>query len=192
MVIGRLVWLVGDLFTGRVKIDEETRQPVISTKTNQPVQEYGFGLAIPESAFANNAQGATDLWNALLKEAMGIFPNGSFPPDFAWKFKRPTDKDKNGVEYAQRKGYAGHLVFACTTQQPIRFYRFENGVNTQINNGIKCGDYVEVQLSIKGHASKGTRGKPGLYINPLMVRFNSWGEEIINIPSGDQVFGATA
>src|SRR5690606_24427845 len=82
-------------------------------------------------------------------------------------------------------------VLSCTTQLPIKFFRFEGGANILINEGIKCGDYVNVQLQIKAHPAVG-QGKAGMYVNPSAVQFLGYGTEIINAPSGDQIFGAAA
>lgn len=186
MVQGRIVWTSGDLFKGRPKLDMTTKLQKMN-KLGQPIQEYGFGLSIPKTAFSQPG-GAMDLWNAIHAEAFTLFPNRQIPPSFAMKFKDGDLIDDKGVPFAQREGYAGSLVFACTTTLPIKFFKFENGQNIMIDQGIKCGDYVNVQLQIKAHPAFGT-GKAGLYVNPNAVQFLGYGKEIINTPSGDQIFG---
>jgi len=57
-----------------------------------------------------------------------------------------------------------------------------------INEGIKCGDYVNVQLTINSH----TGVNAGLYLNPNAVQFLGYGPEIINAPSADVIFGTQA
>lgn len=187
MVQGRIVWVSGDLFKGRMKQDFNTKQPVIDAKTGQPKMEYGFGLAIPKSALGQPG----DIWTALHEEAYTLFPSRQIPPAFAMKYKDGDGIDDKGVSFAQREGYAGHIVLACTTQLAIKFYRYENGQNFLINEGIKCGDYVNVQISVKAHPAQG-QGKAGLYVNPMAVQFLGYGKEIINAPSGDSVFGSAA
>lgn len=193
MVQGRIVWASGDVFKGKIKVDQNTKQPIIDQKTGQPKMEYGFGLAVPKSAFAQMGPGEPgEIWAASYEEAYKIYPSRQMPPDFAWKRKDgDTDIDQNGVPFSQRTGYAGHIVFALTTSLPIKFFRFENGQNYQINEGIKCGDYVNVQVTVKAHPKIG-QGKPGLYLNPNAVQLLGYGEEIINTPTGDQVFGTQA
>ncbi|MFM6929946.1 MAG: hypothetical protein ACKOX6_15860 [Bdellovibrio sp.] len=189
MCQGRIVWVAGDLFKGKVKTDQNTRQPIIDQKTGQPKQEYGFGLAIPKSTL--NAQDPNNIWYVMNAEAASLYQGRQVPPNFAMKYKDGDGVDQNGVPFAQREGYAGCIVLACTTAIPIKFFRFENGQNFQVNDGIKCGDYVNVQLSVKAHPAIG-QGKPGLYLNPNAVQFLGYGKEIVNTPSGDQLFGTQA
>jgi len=192
MVQGRIVFVVGDLFKGRPKMHFGTQQPKLNQQ-GETMTEYGFGLAVPKSVLNQCAPGQPgEIWMAIHEEAYTMFPSRQIPPSFAMKYKDGDSAvDEQGVPYSQRKGYAGHLVFACTTNLPIKFFRFENGQNILINEGIKCGDYVNVQLSIKAHPAIGS-GKAGLYMNPNAVQFLGYGEAIVNTPSGDQIFGAQA
>lgn len=185
MVQGRIVWTSGDLWKGKGVVDDRTKQPKIDQKSGLQIIQYGFGLAVPKTSLNNNPE---EIWAALHMEAAAIYPSG-LPPDFAKKFKDgDTDLDQHGVPFNQREGYPGHMVFACTTQIPIKYFKFENGANIQVSEGIKCGDYVNVQLGIKSHGKVG-QGKPGMYLNPMAVQLIGYGKEIINSPSGDQIFG---
>jgi hypothetical protein len=191
MVQGRIVWVAGDLFKGKDKIDMNTRQPKLSPN-GERLKEYGFGLAVPKSALAQTGQGQPgEIWQAMHEEAWTIYPSRQLPPAFAMKYKDGDGVDHNGQPFSSREGYAGHIVLTCTTMIPIKFFRWENGQNILINDGIKCGDYVNVQLSVKAHGAVG-QGKPGLYLNPNAVQFLGYGKEIINTPSGDQLFGVQA
>jgi hypothetical protein len=183
MAQGRIVWTVGDLFKGRPKVDFNTKAPKLNAQ-GMPIMEYGLGLAIPKNALG-------DIWTVIHEEAYTLYPSRQIPPGFAMKYKDGDGIDDKGVSFAQREGYAGHLVFACTTTLPIKFFRYENGANILINEGIKCGDYVNVQLNIKAHAAIG-QGKAGLYLNPMAVQFLGYGKEIVNTPSGDAIFGNAA
>lgn len=190
MVSGRIVWTSGaNVFDGKLKVDDKTKQPRLDKNGNQ-VKEFGFGLAIPKVSLS---QDPNTIWGAMVQQAQSIYPNG-IPPNFAYKYKDGDGIDHNGASFALREGHAGHLILACTQTLPIKFFRFENGQNVLINEGIKCGDYVDVQLTVKAHGPQaGVAGsKPGLYLNPGMVRFNSYGKEIVNTPSGDAIFGAQA
>jgi hypothetical protein len=184
MVQGRIVWTSGDLFKGRPKLDMNTKQQKVD-RQGQPITEYGFGLAVPK-------QNIAEIWAASHEEAFTIFPSRQLPPDFAMKYKDgDAGVDQKGISYSQRPGYAGCLVYAMTTTLPIKFFRWENGQNILISDGIKCGDYVNVQVNIKAHGAVGT-SKAGLYMNPFAVQFLGYGEAIVNTPSGDNIFGASA
>jgi hypothetical protein len=195
MAQGRLVWTIGQsLFEGRGKTDMRTKQPVIDTKTGLQVIEYGFGLAIPKIDPATGQPTAmySAVWQALHQEAYKIFPSGHLPKDFAMKYKDgDTEIDSSGVPYSAREGYAGHFVLSCTTRIPFKGYVFQGGNNIQVATGIKCGDYVNVQISLGSHAPAGT-AKGGLYVNPSAVQLVQEGKEIVNSPSGDQMFGTNA
>lgn len=191
MVQGRIVWVAGDLFQGKIKTDMRTRQPILDQQGNQ-IKEYGFGLAVPKSVLQQTGQGQPgELWAVMHQEAMSLYPSGQIPPGFAMKYKDGDGVDEQGRPFSQRAGYAGCLVFACTTRIPIKFFRFENGQNILVNDGIKCGDYVNVQLHVKAHGAIG-QGKAGMYLNPNAVQFLGYGEPIVNAPSGDQIFGTQA
>lgn len=186
---GRIVWTNGNLFEGQQKTDFTTKQPVIGND-GQPVKQYGFGLAIPkiDPATGQHSAGYVEIYQKLQAEALTLFPSGNLPPDFSMKFKDGDAVDHQGKPFSDREGYAGHIVLACTTQIPIKFFIHEGGNNMLVNTGFKCGDYVNVQLNIKAHAAKG-QGKAGLYVNPSAVQLIQAGKEIVNTPSGDQIFG---
>lgn len=184
---GRIVWVAGDLFKGKVQTIFGTQTPKLNQQGEQTIQ-YGFGLAIPKSELADPTRGA--LWTAMHEQAWLLFPSRQIPPSFAMKFKDGDGIDDQGVAFAQREGYAGCLVFALSTNLPIRYFRHEGGQNIQVNDGIKCGDYVNVQLMVKSHPAIG-QGKAGLYLNPMAVQLVAPGKEIINAPTGDQVFGVS-
>lgn len=192
IVQGRIVWTCGDLFSGQVKKDQN-KQVVIDQRTGEPVIEYGFGLAIKK--VGDDGQHHPEYvkaWKAMQTEAQSIYQGGQVPPNFAWKYKDGDSAiDDKGQPYANRTGYAGHFVLTCTTRIPIKYFIFQGGNNTLVNTGIKCGDYVNVQLNLKAHPAQGTY-KAGLYVNPMAVQLIAAGAEIINTPSGDDIFGTQA
>lgn len=191
IVQGRIVWTVGDLFAGKKKTDMNTNQPVLNANGDQVV-EYGFGLAIPK--VDGNGQPTPEfqkIWQALHNEAYTLYPNGQLPPNFAMKYKDGDGIDHNGKSFADREGHAGHIILTCTTQIPIKYFIFQGGNNILVNDGIKAGDYVNAQLNIKAHPAKGN-AKAGLYVNPSAVQLIQPGKEIINTPSGDQIFSTNA
>jgi hypothetical protein len=182
---GRIVWVSGDLFEGKIQTIFGTQQPKLD-KTGQQTTQYGFGLAIPKAELADPGRGA--IWLAMHEQAFTMFPSRQIPPAFAMKYKDGDGVDDEGKPFNTREGYAGCLVFALTTNLPIRYFKFEGGQNIQVSSGIKCGDYVNVQVMVKPHPAIG-QGKAGLYLNPMAVQLVAPGKEIINAPTGDQVFG---
>lgn len=193
MAQGRIVWSAGDLFKGQKMLDKNTRQPRMN-KAGEQMVEYGFGLAVPKTFFTpENMQPGKygEIWVAIHEEAYTLFPNRQIPPGFAMKYKDGDSAiDEKGVPYAQREGYAGHIVFACKTTIPIQYFIYDvaSKQNIRVDQGIKVGYHVNVQLSIKAHPAL-NGGKAGLYINPLAVQLVKQDKEIISAPSGDQIFG---
>ncbi len=191
LVDGRIVWTAGSLFTGRLQTLFGTQTPAMNQAGEQKVQ-YGFGLAVPKAVLNQTGPGQPgEIWAAIHEEAFTMFPSRQIPPGFAMKYKDGDGVDDQGKPFNLREGYAGHLVFALTTALPIKYYKFENGNNVMINEGIKCGDHVRVQVSVKAHGAIGA-GKAGLYLNPNAVQFLGYGTEIISAPSGDAIFGMSA
>jgi hypothetical protein len=193
MVQGRIVWTSGDLFAGKHQKDDRTKQ-LQYNQDGSPKIQYGFGLAVPkiDPRTGQFTDQWTKLYQALYGEALTLFPGGNVPQGFAMKYKDgDVDVDDKGVPYSKREGYAGHVVLAATTMLPIKYFRFEGGNNILVNDGFKNGDYVNVQITVKAHPAVG-QGKAGLYVNPSAVQLIQSGKEIINTPSGDQLFGMGA
>jgi len=192
---GRIVW-GQNLFTGNPVLDHNTKQPKINPKTNTQDIQFAFGLAVPKSQFTPEKMqqgGPGFIMSAMQIEARQIFPSGQIPPKFAWKYKDGDSIDDKGVPFNQRKGYAGCYVFALSGYIAPKWFIWNNDTkqNVQVTQGIKCGDWVKVQVSVKAHPSI-NNGLPGMYLNPDAAQLIGYGEEIINAPSGDQMFGAQA
>lgn len=184
MVAGRIVWVAGDLFKGIVQTDTQTKQPKLDAQ-GQPKMEYGFGLAVPIEVLQQVGPGQPgDIWRVIHEEAYTLYPSRQVPPGFAWKYKTADSIDPSGKPYGEREGYAGHVVFTLKTMFPLKFFKWENGSNILINEGIKCGDYVNVQVNVKAHGAVG-QGKPGLYLNPMAVQLIGYGTEIKSAGSVD-------
>lgn len=190
---GRILWTAGkDVFSGAPRKDAMGKP--IMNQNGEPAMQYGYGLAVPKPGPQSTPQEVENfngIWNAIQSEAMALYPTGHIPPGFSFKYKDGDGVDHKGVPFANREGYKGCLVFALTTSLPLKFFRYEGGAYVQVNDGIKCGDYVQVQVNVKGHLPKpGTQGKPGLYLNPNLTCFLGYGKEIVNAPDAASVFGA--
>lgn len=193
MCQGRILWSAGkDVFSGAPR-KNQMGQPIMNAN-GEPAMEYGYGLAVPKPGPASTpdeVKNFMDMWNAIQSEAMALYPTGHIPPGFSFKYKDGDGVDHKGMPFSSREGYAGHLVYALTTSLPLKFFKYEGGAYVQVKDGIKCGDYVQVQVNVKGHLPKpGTQGKPGLYLNPNMTLFLGFGKEIVNAPDASSVFGA--
>ena len=178
--VGRIVW--GNPLIAKQRRDDNNKPKIREDGT--PDMVYSFGLAIDKQQF-----GA--VYQVMQQEAMAVFPNGQFPADFAWKFVDGYGVDRRGQPYNQRPGYAGCYVMAVESNFPIRVVQLVAGSYQDMTTGVKTGDYVMVGLGIVGHGTKpGVRmSKPGLYINPKMVRFVGYGEEIVVGPNAEGMFG---
>ncbi len=196
LATGRIVW--GDLFKGTPKLDDND-QPVMDPETGAQVIEYSFGLAIPKSEFTQDKMGPggpAEIWAVMQRQAMLAYGNQQPPQNFSWKYKDGDAYDHNNKPFAERKGYAGHLVFALSTRIPFEVVKWDDATKKYypVREGVKCGDYVQVQLNIKAHSGNPQKrnSKGGVYLNPLAALFVGYGEEIVNGPTAEMRFGAQA
>jgi hypothetical protein len=189
MVQGRIVYTIGDLFKGDVAKTFGTQHPKLN-KQGQQYREYGFGLAVPKASLAQMGPGEPgEIWARIHEAAYTLFPNRQIPANFHMKWKDgDTGTNQDGTPLNGKEGYAGHIIFSLKTTFPIKFFKFEGGQHFQINEGIKCGDYVNVQIGIG--INPGTNA--GLYLNPLAAQFLGFGKEISNAPTASQIFGNNA
>lgn len=174
--VGRIVW--GHPTKGQQRTDDNNN-PIIGND-GQPSTEFVFGLAIPKGQEA-------ELFAAMGQEAATTC-GGQPPQNFAWKFKDGDSPDLN-----TREGHAGHFIFTIATVIAPRVVQNQGGQWVDFAD-VKRGDYVRVALSIKGHTGNPQKkgSKPGLYLNPAMVEFIGYGQEIFSGPSADQVFAGVA
>lgn len=167
---GRIVW--GHPLKPKKKIDNDTKQPVLDAQ-GQQVMETSFGLAIPEAEF--HAQ----VWPHMAAEIARGYPNGA-PGNFSYKMTQPHEIDNQGKPYAQREGYAGHVVLAVsTTLEPPPVFR-HNGTQWQQMqpDEIKTGDYVQAEINFKINVPTNPRHKPSIYVNPRQIAFVGYGAAI--------------
>lgn len=170
--VGRIVW--GHPSKAKTQTDPVTRQVKLD-KMGQPQQVWSFGLAIPKAEFGQY------IWPLMSQEAASAYPNG-VPQGFSWKVKDGDTVDRKGIPYANREGYAGHMVLTVsTTTFAPQVFKNENGAYRVLNeNEIKCGDFARLNLNMKVNVPTSPTHTPGLYINPNGVEFIAYGQEIIN------------
>lgn len=184
--VGRIVW--GNPLRSQ-PVRDNAGKPRLDPETGNQLEQWAFGLAIPKDQCGQ-------IFEAMNAQAAAIYPDGKYPPSFAWKFVDGDGIDNNGKSYAEREGYAGCYVFSASTQYaaPGVYQRNSQGQFVQLSEGVKTGDYARASLNIRAHGQKpGVAGaKPGLYVNPNMVELIGYGEEIRNGPSPDQAFGGAA
>lgn len=189
MLTGRIVFVIGDLFAGDSAKIYGTQTPKMN-KAGQPYREYGFGLAVPKTAWQDPRWDATDFWNKMHQFVASKY-NGQPPANFKWKWiDGDTGVTQEGVKVNTKQGYPGHYVFTFKTTITPKFFRGEGPANarvyTQIADGIKCGDWVRVQTSFDINLGANC----SLYLNPQAIEFVGYGDAIVNAPTGAQIFGA--
>lgn len=168
---GRIVW--GHPTKSRTKTDQKTRQPIL--KDGQPVQQWGFGLAIPKAEFQ------THIWPVMHAEMSTAYPQG--PPNvFSWKYIDGDANDREGKPYSQREGYAGCYVLSITSElmaPPV--YKLNGNAYQQLApDAVKCGDWVSVAVQFKVNIPNDKTFTPGLYVNPQAIEFVGYGTEIVS------------
>jgi hypothetical protein len=184
---------VGRLVAGHPLIanhtDAEGRPLVYKNGPNagQPRSEYYIGLAIPKGA--EQAWNQTE-WGAQIYAAgQQDFPQGQFnQPNFAWKIVDGDDATPNtrGIAPNQREGYPGHWVLNCSGGYAPKVYATGGKEEwTQVDQ-VKRGWYVRAYLMVRGN---GALQQPGVFLNPSMVEFIAYGEEIQTGPDAAAVFG---
>jgi hypothetical protein len=184
IVDGRIVW--GGLSL-QPKKNFTTKQEEINPKTGQKVMQIAFGLAVPKpnpQSTAEEVDNFNRVWTAIHTEAgkQGFqWPN----PKFAFKFTDGDGTKDDGSAYPAHSH--GHIVLSISTQVPLTiFKRNPDGSFTQITDkDIKCGDYVRVNLNIKGHPAPNA----GLYLNPAGVAFLEYGDAIVASANPTTLFG---
>lgn len=190
---GRIVW--GGVKKSIKKV-YGTQLNAIDPKTGKEIEEWGFGLAIPKITANSDAyvqQNFKTYWDAICLEGSKAGQTQPVPTavtkvrgGFHWKFEDGDGTKADGTPFPEH--YKGHYVIACKTRFPLKLMAWENGQCVQVSeDAIKCGDYVQVAINVDNH----TGTNAGLYLNPSFVARTSYGEAIVNAPSGEQIFGAT-
>lgn len=171
---------VGRIVQGSVSTAQTTDmegKALVDKKTGAPKSRYYFGLAIPKTPGKHwGAEGwGQPIWNA----GHGGFPQGQATrPDFAWKI---TDGDsdipnKQGRKPKEQAGFAGHWILRLSSEYPPKCYN-STGTSPMDPVAIKTGYYVQVALTCAPNDD--ANRNPGVYLNPSLVSFQAYGEEIM-------------
>ena len=174
--VGRIVW--GHPTEARDKTQKNQAtgrfEPVF--KDGVKVQQWTFGVAFPRAEFESL------IWPAMAAEAATLYPGGTPPPKFAWKYKDgDKDVDDDGKPYSLREGYAGHIVLTVSTELKCpEIFKFNGtGYDQLPGEAIKCGDYVVLGLALKANVPTDRTQTPGMYVNPTVVEFVGYGTKIV-------------
>lgn len=179
--VGRIV--MGNLYKPYDK-DGEGKPLVIKSGPNigKPTVKYFFALAIPknpgETHWAQTSWGA-QIWDVGNK----AFPNIAQSPTFAWKIEDGDSAipNRNGRKPCDTDGFSGNWVINLSSTFAPKIYRKEGSgfVQEVTPNYIKPGYYVEVNFTVVGNKAQ---QQPGVYVNPNLVCFSGYGDEIITGP----------
>jgi hypothetical protein len=183
--VGRIVW--GSVYTPQTA-DKDGNPLVVKSGQNKgkPTKKWAFGLAITKTPGC--AHFTQESWGQhFLAVAQRGFPNGAWQrPDFAWKV---TDGDsampnKKGRAPNATPHNVGHWIISISTsmQAPRLFRQDQSQQWVQIvgeDDFVKCGHYVQVNLELTDNAPAESAG---IYVNPRMIAWVAYGEEIISGP----------
>jgi hypothetical protein len=187
--VGRIV--SGSLYKPNNK-DFDGNPLVTKTGPNagQPRVVYYFGLAIPKGAERHWSE--TEWGAKIWQVGHTAFPQAAQRPDFSWKI---TDGDsqvvnKRGHRPCDAEGYPGHWIIKFSGGYAPKVYAQENGTMVPVleENYVKPGYWVQVAFSVDGN---GNQNNSGVYLNPSMVCFRAYGQEIVSGPDVNEAgFGA--
>ena len=194
--VGRIVW--GSVYTPQTT-DKDGNPLIVKSGPNKgkPTKKWAFGLAIAKTPGC--AHFTQESWGQhFLAVAQRGFPNGAFQrPDFAWKV---TDGDsampnKKGRAPNSTPHNVGHWIISISTsmQAPRLFRQDQSQQWVQIvgeDDFVKCGHYVQVNLELTDNAPAESAG---IYVNPRMIAWVAYGEEIVSGPDVSEAgFGGVA
>lgn len=156
-----------------------------------PQMQCFFELAIPKGPEQhwNQTPWGLQIWQVGATSAPTMHQN----PAFAWKI---TDGDssipnRKGKIPNQKPNYPGHWIIKFSSGFiPNRFRRGASGGFEQVldEGAFKLGYFAQVSVKV---AFNNSSESPGIYMNPDMVCFSGFGEEIYVGPDVDSAgFGA--
>lgn len=170
--VGRLVQ--GDLYKGQTT--DKNGKP-LTTKNGDPRTSFFFAVAIPKKP--GETHWSHTAWGQLLYQA-GVtgFPAGEHSrPNFSWKVVDGDSAvpDEYGKVWNTKEGFPGHWVVKCGGGFAVGVVENKSPWSALPAGMVKRGYFIEVKININPN---GDAMKPGVYINPEMVAFVGYGEEI--------------
>ncbi len=193
--VGRVVQ--GSLYEGK---DTDAEGAPLKVKhgvnAGQPRLDFYFALAIPKGIETHWA--ATEWGGKIWQHAHVRYPAAGQTDKFAWKItdgdsQKPNSKQKRPCD---REGYPGHWVLNISSGFVPKIVRQRPGSNPPAFdafndlNGVKLGDYVEVNINCDFNDSQ---QQPGVYMNHGTVCFRGHGQEIYVGPDVSKMgFGQAA
>lgn len=157
----------------------------LTYKDGSPRGEYQFRFAIKKGAEAHWNQTP---WGAVIwKTGVDAFAHIANSPVFAWKVINGDSEipDTKGIRPIDRPHYAGHWVIRFAPSQKVPFDIVDKSGRHQLleKNLINLGDFVQIYAEVRPNSTPGTRDvTPGVYLNPVYVSFQGYGERIETAP----------
>jgi hypothetical protein len=98
-----------------------------------------------------------------------------------------TKVNKKGKRPCDQEGYPGHWVFSFNTSTPPECFTKGGASRIKDPKDVKTGYFIRINGNMQPNGSK---GNPGIYLNPNMVELVAYGAEIRgNRPEASSVFG---
>lgn len=179
----------GSLYKEREKRDSKgvtIVHPAGHAKAGQPKTEFVVVYAIPKNP-GEQAWFQTPWGQQVVAVAAAGHPQSYQSPTYAWKIKDgdSTIPNKRGRKPCENEGWPGHWIVVFSSSYAPDIYRQDGGKARPLTevDAVKPGYWVQIQ----GNVSPNTGESPGVYMNPNMVMFLAYGEEIRQGPNPDEV-----
>lgn len=136
---------------------------------------YFFAIAI-----AKTDPGWDEVWRRIYAVGQASWPGAEYQrADFSWKY---VDGDE--PKHVGKEGFPGHHILRCSTGLPIKCST-QGGAELIVDPArIKRGCFIRTNLVIKSNQDA---GNPGVFLNPNIVEFIAYGEEIQTGPDPKEV-----
>jgi hypothetical protein len=147
------------------------------TREGEPRVQYFLAVAIRKDDPDVNA-----FWQQIQQMGQAAWPTGETQrQDFAWKLE-----DGDHADNKDKEGFAGCWVFKFQGGFAPKVYDINPALMIVDPKKIKRGDYIRVYSNVRANGSK---GNPGIFLNPTLVQLCGYGDEIVTGPDGTAVFG---
>lgn len=168
----------GDLFKGS---DKNITGGPRKDRAGNPTVQFFLGFAIPKTDPTWPA-----ISQAIAQKAALDFPGGDSAngQPFAWKII-------DGDQSPEKEGFAGHWVLRLTSGFATKVYDQSVPPQQIVDpNAVKRGDYLRLRISVRGNGQQPVAqgGKPGIFLNPVLIQLVGYGPEIVGGPDAAEVF----